>query len=69
MKKSTDRSLPTLDEVEMNAGIAVTTTSMRVGWQIAASAALLTDADVRKLVRAQLATIEREIERTRDPER
>lgn len=53
--------LPTLEEVEENAAFAAMTTSMRIGWQIAASSKLITNEQKRGLVRLQLETIGREL--------
>lgn len=58
-------SLPSLAEVEANAAFAAMTTSMRAGWQIATEAGLISRNDYRRLVDAQLATIERELARAR----
>ena len=55
------RELPTFAEMEENATFAAMTTSMRVGWQIAASSKLMTDEQKRGLVRLQLETIRREL--------
>jgi Fe-S-cluster containining protein len=57
--KSGHCSLPSLQDVEANAGFAALTTSMRVAWEIAAEEGLLEDPTL--LVKAQLQTIEREL--------
>lgn len=64
MKHSRDASLPTQQEIEANAAFGAMTTSMRVGWRIAAEAGLMSEREGRALVETQLATIEREIGRS-----
>jgi Fe-S-cluster containining protein len=70
MKTSGD-SLPSLRDIEANAGFAAVTTSMRVGWQIAADAGLLSRAACRMLIERQSATIARELapRETKDSDR
>lgn len=63
MKTSRDGALPTLQDVEANAGFAAMTTSMRVGWDIAAEAGLLSREACRAVLEQQLAAIERELTR------
>jgi len=63
MRKSSDGSLPRLNEIESNAAIAAMTTSMRVAWEIAVSEGLLSRVELTRLIQAQLVTIERELER------
>ena len=55
--------LPSLQDVEANAGFAAITTSMRLGWEIAADTGLLSPPDYRSLMVRQLATIESELGR------
>jgi Fe-S-cluster containining protein len=54
-------SLPSLDQIERNAAIAATTTSMSVGWQIAAESGLISDEMFRSLIANQAAVIDREL--------
>lgn len=56
---SADGVLPSLEEVEANAQAGALTTSMRVGWRIAADAALIPPQDCDRLVEVQLRTIVR----------
>ena len=56
-------ALPSLQEVEANAGFAAMTTSMRVGWEIAADAGVISHDTYRAAVEMQLAAIEREFAR------
>ena len=58
---SADGLLPGLEEVEANAQAGALTISMRVGWRIAADAALIAAQDYDKLVELQLQTINREL--------
>jgi Fe-S-cluster containining protein len=58
---SPNATLPSFQEIELNAGFGATTTSMRVAWQIAANAGLIAAGDCEALVATQLATIEREL--------
>lgn len=53
--------LPDMDDVEEQAGFGALTVSMRVGWEIAADAGVISAEDSEKLVRTQLETIEREL--------
>ena len=53
--------LPTFEEMEANSAFAAMTTSMRVGWQIAASSMLMTHEQELALAEAQLGTIRREL--------
>lgn len=59
MKGSRDPSLPSLQEVESNAAFGAMTTSMRIGWEIAVEAGLMSGQECRTLIETQLATIER----------
>ena len=61
--RAAHHSLPSLDDIEANAPIGAMTTSMRVGWQIAAEGGLISPVEYRRLVETQLRTIERELER------
>lgn len=61
--KAGDRNLPSLQDVEANAGRGAMTTSMRVGWQIACTAGLIDPAVLRALIEAQAAAIERQLAR------
>lgn len=58
---SRNDSLPSLREIEANAAFGATTTSMRVAWQIAAAAGLISTETCRTLVAAQAAVIDREL--------
>jgi Fe-S-cluster containining protein len=53
--------LPSLPEIEANALFGVTTTSMRVAWQIAVEAGVIGAAACRALIEAQSAVIDREL--------
>lgn len=55
--------LPTLQDVEANAQFAAMTTSMRIGWQIAADAGLISTEACRAAIEQQRAIIERELAR------
>jgi Fe-S-cluster containining protein len=59
--KAPGGGLPGLREIETNAQFGVTTTSMRLAWQIAADARLLGAEECRALVSRQLAVIDREL--------
>ena len=54
-------SLPSLKEIEANAGLGATTISMRAAWQIAADAKLITSFECDRLVELQLRTIRQEL--------
>lgn len=54
-------SLPGLGDIERNAAFGATTTSMRVAWQIAANAGLMTEEQCVALVAAQSAAIDRSL--------
>lgn len=54
-------SLPGLREIEASAALGVTTTSMRVAWQIAAESGVIGAEQCRTLVAAQAALIDREL--------
>ena len=56
--------LPTLRDIEDNARFAATTISMRVAWQIAADAGLITQVECDRLVKLQLHAIEQSLELT-----
>jgi Fe-S-cluster containining protein len=61
--RSGDDRLPTFRDLEANAHLAVMTTSMRVGWAIAANAGILRRQVYWSLIEQQLAAIERELAR------
>jgi Fe-S-cluster containining protein len=61
LKTGFGTSLPSLAEIEANAGLGATTTSMRVAWQIAAEAGLIGADACRALIAAQAGVIEREL--------
>ena len=52
---------PTLDEVEANASFAATTVSMRVAWQIATDAGMLSQVECNRLVELQLRKISEQL--------
>jgi len=52
-------TLPSLEEVESQAGFGAITTSMRVAWLIAAEAGLIDVQEYRRLIAAQLDVIDR----------
>lgn len=54
--------LPTLQEIDANAGFAATTTSMRLAWQIAVDIGLMTPAECARLVELQLQAIDQALE-------
>jgi Fe-S-cluster containining protein len=54
-------ALPSLREIEADARVGATTTSMRVAWQIAADAGLIGAEECRALIAAQAAVIDREL--------
>lgn len=60
---STESALPSLDEVRANAVFGAMTASMRVGWEIAAEAGLISWELLDALVAEQRATIDRELAR------
>jgi Fe-S-cluster containining protein len=62
MKVSSDACLPTLLDIEANAAFGPMTTSMRVGWEIAAAAGLIGERQTHALLERQLATVERELD-------
>lgn len=53
--------LPTMRQVEANAGFGAVTVSMRAAWRIAAEVGLMSASDCDALVAAQIALIEREL--------
>ena len=59
--KAGDPNLPSLREIEANAGRGAMTTSMRAGWQLAQAAGLIDGAALRALIEAQAAVIERQL--------
>ena len=59
--KAGDPNLPSLREIEANAGRGAMTTSMRAGWQVAYTAGLIDAAALRGLIEAQTAAIERQL--------
>jgi len=63
MKKSSfpGGDLPTLSEVESQAGFGALTTSMRIGWEIAAATGIMSGEQSHELLRKQLATIKAEL--------
>ena len=61
--KSCSDGLPSLKDVEANVAFAAMTTSMRVGWEIAADASLISRKNCRDLITQQLEKIERECAR------
>lgn len=63
MKQGTfaDSPLPTLCEVEAQARLGALTVSMRVAWEIAADAGIISTQDSEALVKKQLETIEAEL--------
>jgi Fe-S-cluster containining protein len=52
--------LPSLDEVKANAAVGALTTSMQVGWEIAAEAGLIPTDECKALIATQAMLIERE---------
>jgi Fe-S-cluster containining protein len=58
---SRNDGLPSRREIEANAPFGVTTTSMRVAWQIAAEAGLIGADECRALIATQAALIDREL--------
>jgi Fe-S-cluster containining protein len=56
--------LPTVSDVEAQAGFGVLTTSMRIGWEIAADVGFIGRAESQALVQKQLETIENELAST-----
>lgn len=56
-----DAGLPALREVEANAPLGATGTSMRIAWRIAVEAGLMWEDECAAAVAAQLRTIEREL--------
>jgi Fe-S-cluster containining protein len=58
---STESALPSLDEVKANAAFGAMTTSMRVGWEIAAEAGLIPMEVCKASIAAQAMLIEREL--------
>lgn len=56
-----NEALPSLREIEANAASGATTTSMRVAWQIAAEADMISAETCRKLIAAQAEVIDREL--------
>ena len=58
---STEDVLPSLDEVRANAAYGAMTTSMRIGWEIAADAGLINEASYRAVVAEQVATLSGEL--------
>lgn len=55
------RSLPNLQEIEAYAHLGVTTTSMRVAWQIAADIGLITRGECDRLIKLQFDVIGQEL--------
>jgi hypothetical protein len=67
MRKNVDGaiSLPSLKELEANAPIGAMTATMRIAWQIASEAGLMSVQQYRDLVANQLSVIERELKLAR----
>jgi Fe-S-cluster containining protein len=63
MKRAGGDAFPTLTEVEANAAFAAMTVSMRLGWETAVEARLLSPEACRRLIERQLAIIEYELGR------
>jgi Fe-S-cluster containining protein len=61
MKARASDDLPQLEDIEGSAAFAAATTSMRVAWQIATDAALMTTDDYKSLAGLQLDVIDREL--------
>ena len=59
--KAGDPNLPSLRDIEANSHRGALTTSMRAGWQIACTAGLIDAAELRGLIEAQAAMIERQL--------
>jgi Fe-S-cluster containining protein len=59
LKTGFGESLPSLSEIEANAALGATTTSMRIAWQIAAEAGLIGADECRALIAAQAEVIDR----------
>jgi Fe-S-cluster containining protein len=59
LKTGFGASLPSLGEIDANAALGATTTSMRVAWQIAAEAGLIAADECRALVAAQAELVDR----------
>jgi Fe-S-cluster containining protein len=57
-------SLPALRHIEANAQFGALTSSMRVAWEIAVEAGLMTNTACRALIGLQIETIDRELPRT-----
>lgn len=58
---STNRSLPSLREIDTNAQFGATTTSMRVAWQTAADVGLIGPEECERLIELQLYVIDQEL--------
>jgi Fe-S-cluster containining protein len=56
-----DLPLPTLEEIDAGANLGVTTTSMRVAWQIAADVGLIAPEECERLIKLQLCVINEEL--------
>jgi Fe-S-cluster containining protein len=56
-----DDFVPSLKDIEASAAVGAATTSMRVAWQIAADAGLISSEERTSLIAAQLALIDREL--------
>jgi Fe-S-cluster containining protein len=63
--KSGDGELPSLREIEANSAFAATTVSMGVAWRIAAEAGVIDAGECGRLIAAQAAVIDRELEAAR----
>jgi Fe-S-cluster containining protein len=62
-----EMSLPSLQDIETNAAFGALTSSMRIGWEIAADVRLLPVERCRSLIATQLALIDRELTDERCP--
>lgn len=62
--RSGEAGLPTLGDIQANARLAAMTVSMRVGWEIAAKAGILSREGYWSLIEQQLTAIERELARS-----
>jgi Fe-S-cluster containining protein len=56
-----DDFVPSLKDIEASAAVGAATTSMRVAWQIAADAGLISSEECSSLIAAQLALIDHEL--------
>jgi Fe-S-cluster containining protein len=56
-----DDFVPSLRDIEASASVGAATTSMRVGWEIAADAGLISSEEYSSLIAAQIALIDHEL--------